>query len=156
VLAEDGYLARANVFATVAAASLLGAALVLRTAALIPFAVAVLGAEYVAIVGFEADALDTRAPVVAGGLIALAELGYWSLELRGGVTDESGTYLRRIAVLATLSLGVVALGAFLLALVAAVTTGGPVVDVVGAAAAVGAVALLALASRGAAAPYQDG
>jgi hypothetical protein len=156
VLAEDGYLARANVFATVAAIALLGVALVLRTALLIPFGLVVLGAEYVAIVGFEADALDTRAPVVAGALIALAELAYWSLELRGGVADESGTYLRRVAVLATLSLAVVALGALLLALVAAVTAGGPVVDVIGAAAAVSAVALLALASRGAGAPYKGG
>jgi hypothetical protein len=94
--------------------------------------------------------------VVAGALIALAELAYWSLELRGGVADESGTYLRRVAVLATLWLAVVALGALLLALVAAVTAGGPVVDVIGAAAAVSAVALLALASRGAGAPYKGG
>ena len=65
-------------------------------------AIALLGAEYVAILGFEADALDTRAPLVAGALLAVAELAYWSLELRVPVVDEAGTYLRRIALLATL------------------------------------------------------
>ena len=70
-----------------------------------------LGAEYVAILGVEADALDTQAPLVAGALLAVAELAYWSLELRAPVVDEAGTYLRRIALLATLVLGVVGLGA---------------------------------------------
>ena len=113
----------------------------------IPAAVALLGGEYVAIVGFEADALDTRAPLVAGALLAVAELAYWSLELKVPVADEAGTSLRRFALIAALVLGALALGAVLLALVEAVSAGGPAVDLLGAAAAVGALALLALAAR---------
>jgi len=147
VLAEDGYLARTNVSVTIAALALLAGGLVLSIPVTIPAAVALLGAEYVAILGFETDALHTQAPLVAGALLALAELGYWSLELRVPVADEAGTYLRRIALLATLLLGVVGLGAVVLTLVEIVAAGGIAVDIAGAAAALGAVALLALAAR---------
>jgi hypothetical protein len=147
VIADDGYLARANVVGTVLALAVLAGGLVLSVPATIPAAVALLGAEYVAILAFEADALDTRAPLVAGALFAVAELAYWSLELRRPVADEAGTSLRRLGLLAGLVVGVLALGAVLLAVVEAATTGGPAVDILGAVAAVGALALLALAAR---------
>lgn len=126
---------------------LLAAGLALRVALVIPVAVAVLGAEYVALLAFEGEALDTRAPLVAAALLAVAELGYWSLELRRPVADEAGTSLRRLGLLAALLLGVLALGVVMLALVEAVSLAGPAFDLLGAVAAVGALALLALAAR---------
>jgi hypothetical protein len=146
-IAADEHLVRANVVASVAALTVLAADLALRLPVTVPAAIAILGAEYVAILGFEADALDTRAPLVAGALLAVAELAYWSLELRGPVVDEAGTYLRRIALLATLVVSVVGLGAIMLALVEVVDTGGVAVDILGAAAAFGALGLVALAAR---------
>jgi hypothetical protein len=131
----------------VTAALLLAAGLALRVAIAIPVAVAILGTEYVALLGFEGEALDTRAPVVGAALLAVAELGYWSLELRRPVADEAGTSLRRLGLLAVLLAGVLALGVVLLALVEAVSTGGPAIDLLGAVAAIGALALLALAAR---------
>ena len=133
--------------ATVVALTVLAAGLVLRIPVSVPAAIALLGAEYIAILGFEADTLDTQAPVVAGALLAVAELAYWSLELRGPVVDEAGTYLRRIALLATLIVGVVGVGAIMLTLVEVVEAGGIAVDVLGAVAAFGALGLLALAAR---------
>jgi hypothetical protein len=147
VIAEDGYLARANMIVTVAALAVLTLGLALNVPVAVPAAIALLGAEYVAILGFESDALDTRAPLVAGALLAIAELAYWSLELRVAVVDEAGTYPRRIALLATLVLSVIGLGVVLLTLVETVAAGGVAVDILGAAAALGAVALLALAAR---------
>jgi hypothetical protein len=147
VTAEDGYLTRANVLVTLAALAVLAAGLVLSVPASVPVAIVLLGAEYVAIVAFETDALDPRSPLVAGSLLAVAELAYWSLELRGVVDDEAGTYLRHIALLATLILGTVVLGAVLLTLVEVVAAGGVALDILGAAAALGAVALLALTAR---------
>lgn len=138
---------RLNAAAASAAALLLAGGLARRFAVTIPAAVALLGAEYVALLGAEGDALDPRAPLVAGALLAVAELGYWSLELRGRVADEAGTYLRRIALLATLLLGVMGAGVVLLTVVEAVSTRGTAIDLVGALAAVGAVALLAVAAR---------
>jgi hypothetical protein len=147
VMAEDGYLVRANVIITVAALAVLAVGLVLSLPLTVPAAVALLGAEYVVILAFETDAIDTRAPLVAGALLAVAELAYWSLELRRPVADEAGTSLRRLALLAALLFGVVAFGAVILALVEAIEAAGPAVDVLGAVAAVGALALLALAAR---------
>ncbi len=146
-IAADGYLVRANVVASVVALTVLAAGLALRIPVSVPAAIALLGAEYVAILGFEADTLDTQAPLVAGALLAVAELAYWSLELRGPVVDEAGTYLRRIALLATLVVGVVGVGAIMLTLVEVVEAGGIAVDILGAVAAFGALALLALAAR---------
>jgi hypothetical protein len=146
-ITDDPYLVRTNVAASVVAITVLAAGLAFRLPVTIPVAIALLGAEYVAILGFEAEALDTQAPLVAGSLLAIAELGYWSLELRGAVVDEAGTYLRRIALLATLVVGVVGIGAIMLTLVEVVATGGIAVDILGAAAAFGALALLALAAR---------
>lgn len=147
VLADDGYLVRANVIASVIALAVLAAGLVLNLPAAIPTAVGLLGAEYVAILGFETEALDARAPLVAAALLVAAELAYWSLELRIPVVDEAGTYLRRVALLALLALGVIGVGAVVLTLVEVVAAGGVAVDIVGAAAALVALALLALASR---------
>lgn len=138
---------RGNATLAALAALLLAAGLAARIAVAIPVAVALLGAEYVALLEVEGEALDARAPVVAAALLAVAELGYWSLELRGGVDDEPGTYLRRLALLAALLLGVTTFGVVLLAVVEAVQAEGPALDVLGAVAAVGALALLALAAR---------
>jgi len=145
--AKEELLVRANVAAGLTAALLLAAGLALRVALAIPVAVALLGAEYVTLLGFEGEALDTRAPLVAAALLAVAELGFWSLELRRPVAEEAGTSLRRLALLAGLLLGVLALGVVLLAVVDAVSAGGPAVDLLGAVAAVGALALLAVAAR---------
>ena len=145
--ADEGLLVRANATAALTAALLLAAGLALRFAVAIPVAVAIVGAEYVALLGFEGEALDSRAPVVAAGLLAVAELGYWSLELRRPVADEAGTSLRRLGLLAAQLVGVLALGVALLAVVEAVAAGGPAVDLLGAVAAVGALVLLALAAR---------
>ena len=145
--ADEGVLTRANAAAGATAALLLAAGLALRVAIVVPLAVALLGAGYVALLGFEAESLDVHAPVVAAALFAVAELAYWSLELRGAVADERGTYLRRLGLLAATLAAVTLLGVGLLALVETVETSGVGADLLGAAAAIGAVALLALASR---------
>jgi hypothetical protein len=144
---DEGMLSRANATAGATAAAVLAAGLLVRVALAVPVAVALLGAGYVALLGFEGDSLDTRAPLVAAALFAIAELGYWSLELRGAVADERGTYLRRAALLAANLAAVTLLGVGLLAIVETVEAGGVAVDLVGAAAAIAALALLALAAR---------
>lgn len=145
-IAEDGYLVRATLLAAFGSAALLAGGLVLRRSIVIPAAVCVLAAPYVASLGFEVDGLDTRAPLIAGLLFAVAELAYWSLELRDTLADEPGTYLRRIALLAGLAVGTIAAGTVVLALVEGISTAGAAVDLAGAIAAVGAIALLALAA----------
>ena len=145
-IAEDGYLVRATLVATLLAAVLLAGGLVLRWPVLIPAAVCMLATPYVAALGFELDALDTRAPLIAALLFVVAELAYWSLELRGALADEPGTYLRRVALLALLAVVTIAGGTVVLAIVGAIAARGVAIDLLGAVAAVGAIALLALAA----------
>ena len=140
-------LVRANAAAAVAAVAALALALLVRLPVLVVAAPALVGAEYAALLGFEGEGLDLRAPLLAAVLYGASELAYWSLELRGRVADEAGTYLRRIALLAALLVATVAGGIGLLALVEAVTARGVALDVLGALAAVATIALLVLAAR---------
>ncbi len=145
-IAEDGYLVRATLLAAFVAAAALAAGLVLRRPIVIPGAICLLAAPYVAALGFEIDGIDTRAPLLAALLFVVAELAYWSLELRGTLADEPGTYLRRVALLATLALVTIAAGTVVLVVVERVAARGVAIDLLGAIAAVGAIALLALAA----------
>ena len=124
---------------------LLAGGLVLRWPVLVPAALVALGAGYAALLALEGGALDERAPLVAAALFVVAELAYWSLELRDAVADEPGAYARRLALLAALGLGALAVGAGLLAVVDA--GGGIGIEVAGAVAAVAALAIVALAAR---------
>ena len=115
--------------------------------AAIPAAIVVLGAGYAAMLAVEGDLLDTRAPVLAAALFAVAELGYWSLELREAVADEPGTYLRRLGLLSGLTLGALALGQLMLVLVDVSERGGIAIEAVGVVAAVAALAIVAASGR---------
>ena len=145
-IAEDGYLVRATLLAAFVASALLAGGLSLRRPVVIPAAIVVLAVPYVAALGFEIDGIDTRAPLLAGLFFLIAELAYWSLELRGTLADEPGTYLRRVALLAGLTVVTIGAGTAMLAVVEGVAARGIAIDLVGAVAAVGAIALLALAA----------
>ena len=140
-------LRAANAVAGGFALVLLLAGLLLRVPAAIPAALGVLGAEYAALLAVEDGALDGRAPVLAASLFAIAELGYWSLELRDAVADEPGTYLRRLGLLSGLTLGALAVGELMLVLVDVSERGGIAIEAVGVVAAVAALAIVAAAGR---------
>lgn len=119
----------------------------MRLPVAVPLAVVALGAGYGISLGIQGGTLDGRAPVLAAALFLLAELAYWSLELREAVADEPGTYLRRIGLLSALALGALAVGAGLLAIVDAGERGGVSLEALGAFAAVAALAIVALSTR---------
>ena len=147
VLSVEAGLRSWSALLGVPAVVLLAAGIALRRPAAIPGSLALLGATYALRLLTGPNTLDGDAPVVAAALFALAEVAYWSLELRDGVADESGSHLRRIGLLASFAVGVVVIGVALLALVEAVGTTGLALEALGAAAAVAAFALLRLASR---------
>jgi hypothetical protein len=144
---EEPVLRAANAVAGGFALVLLLAGLLLRMPAAVPAALVVLGAEYAAVLAVEGGALDSRAPVLAASLFAIAELGYWSLELRDAVADEPGTYLRRLGLLSGLTLGALAVGELMLVLVDLSERGGIAIEAVGVLAAVAALAIVAAAGR---------
>jgi len=144
---EDELVRWTNVAAGGLAGVLLAGGLALRRPVSVPLALLALGAGYATSLGVEGAALDGRAPVLAAALFLLAELAYWSLELREAVVEEAGAYLRRIGLLSALALGALAVGAGLLAVVDAGERSGLALEALGAVAAVAALALVALTTR---------
>lgn len=116
----------------------------------IAWALVLLAVEYAASLAVaDAETVDAAAPLVAAGLLVLAELAYWSLELRGPGREET-LVLRRLSALAALAVASIGLGALLVALTAAPLGGGLLWDAGGVAAAAGTIGILAwLASRAA-------
>lgn len=146
MVAEEDYLVRWTLFATLVTATCLTTAVLLRRSFPIALGILVIALPYVAILTLETESLDARAPLLGALLFGATELGYWSLELRGSLTDEPGTYLRRVALIASLVFATFLGGTVVLALVEAFGTGGATVDALGAAAALAVLALLALAA----------
>jgi hypothetical protein len=137
---------------TVGATAALGAltlatGLLLRRAVAIPAALVLLGGSYGLLLTLDDLPLDHRATAVSAALLVVAELAYWALELRGEVTDEPGSYARRLATLALLACCTAAVAGGLLALVDLLGRGGVAIEIVGAAAALGSLLLLLSLAR---------
>jgi hypothetical protein len=120
---------------------------VLGWSSLVPASVGLMGAAYAVHLALDDPALDTRAPLLAAGLLLAAELAYWSLEELQNVRTEAREQLRRLAVVVLLALSGLLVGAVLLAVADVARTRGLAVDLLGAAAAASALLLLVLVAR---------
>ena len=131
----------------VVGALLVAGAVVRPTAALVPWGVASLGAAYaLALVVSDRD-LDVAAGFVAGGLLLVGELAYWSVEARDWPREDSSAARVRLAGLLILALAGATIGTLLVAAGAAVPADLGLVQVAGALGAVGALVALALLAR---------
>lgn len=149
---ESGGLQRVTVRIAALAVVALVAALVLGWPRLVTLAIALAGGTYAAELAFDDVPLDLSVPVIAAGLVLVAELAYWSLEERPRVPGDPGDGLRHAALVAALALGALVVGVALVALVEAVQTEGLALDVVGAIAASAILAAVLLAPRARARP----
>ena len=111
----------------------------------IPWPLVVLAGDYAWSLG--GGGINQWAPVVAGALLTIAELAYWSLELRSRTQDAERLTERRAGLVAALGVGSVALGGFVLAATSVQLGTGITADLVGAAAAVAALAVVATLAR---------
>jgi hypothetical protein len=145
--AEDDTLVEVGLRITVLALLALVASLVLGWPVLVPVSLFLLGGLYAAQLAVDDAALDGAAPLVAAGLLATAELGYWSLEEREPCRADPGEVLRRVGFVALLVLGALLVAGSVLALVDVVRAGGLVLDLVGATAAALALAVVVVAHR---------
>jgi hypothetical protein len=119
-------------------------AVALGRAGLVAAGLVVVLAGYAAsVVARDSAALDPAAPLVGGTLLVVAELAYWSVELRGKESEGRSVLVRRLAMLAALTAGAIGLGAGVLAATALPLGGGVVWNLVGVGAAVAALALIA-------------
>jgi hypothetical protein len=106
-----------------------------------------LGAAYVVALYAGTHVLDEAAPLVAAGLLACAELANWSLEEQLPVRADRGLLVARARAVGILVGAGLAAAALVLAVTAAPVGGGLVWTVLGAAAAVVALAVVAVLAR---------
>jgi len=129
----------------------LGAILLLAIAlagpfpSLMPWPLVVLAGAYALQLGD--GGVDQSAPIYAGGLLATAELAYWSAELRGRAQDAERLTERRAALIVALAIFTVAAGGIVLAGTSLRIGSGIATDLLGAAAAVAAVGVVAALAR---------
>jgi hypothetical protein len=126
-------------------AALLTAA-VLRVAELVPAGIILVAGEYAAFLLLEHETLDPAAPLVAAALVLAAELGHSALEpplVRAG----PGLAARRGARLAGRTAAAAAIAVLVLAVSVTEIRSGLAVELVGIAAAVAALGLVALLAR---------
>jgi hypothetical protein len=112
---------------------------------LIPWPLVVLAGAYAWTLGD--GSIDQWAPVYAGGLLAVAELAYWSIEVRGRAQDAERLTERRASLIATLALVAVAAGGLVFAATSLRIGSGVATDLLGVAAAVAALAVVAALAR---------
>jgi hypothetical protein len=130
-----------------AALALLALGLAGRWRAPVGVGLALFGAQYAVLFTAHGRSLDEAAPVYAAGFLLVAELAYWSLERRAAAWTEHGLLLRRLAHLLGVCFAAAALAALVLVAAASGGGGGVALEALGAAAAVGAVAVVAVLVR---------
>jgi len=129
----------------VLATVVLALGLVAAIPSLVPLSAVLLAAGYGSALAIEHRQLDLGAAVVAAGLLLLCELAFWSLELRAAIAADPGSRLLRLAFLLGLAAAAVAACGLVLAAVDLAATGGLLIEIVGALAAVAAIGLLVVA-----------
>jgi hypothetical protein len=128
-----------------AAILLLALGLVWPLPSLLPWPLVALAGAYAWTLG--GGDVDQWTPVYAGGFLAVAELAYWSVELRGRAQDAERLTERRAALIATLALVAVGAGGLVLAATSLRIGSGVATDLLGVAAAVAALMLVAALAR---------
>jgi hypothetical protein len=130
-----------------AAAALVLLALSLAGAfvSLVPWPLVLLAAAYVW--GIGGGEVDQWSPLYAAALLGIAELAYWSIELRGRTHDAERLNERRASLIVVLALVTIVCGGVVLAATAVPIGRGVAIDLLGAAAAVAAVAVIAAIAR---------
>ncbi len=123
------------------AVALLALAVAAGFPSLIPWPLVLLTGAYA--LKLRGGPIDQWAPVYAGALLGVAELAYWSLELRGRAQDAERLTERRAGLIVTLAALAVVVGGLVLAATSLRIGSGIAIDLLGATAAVAALAVLA-------------
>ena len=121
---------------------LLGAGLLNVWAPLHAAGVACLAAAYLILLYVRGIEFDGAAPAVAGALLLVTELAWFSLEQATTAANPPHLLARRLALIGGLAVGAVGIGYLLLLVAAAPLPGGLAYTAAGAAAALAAIGLL--------------
>ncbi len=109
--------------------------------------IALLAATFLLRVQLDPSTASAWSPLVAGALLLLAELGYWSFELDGSAASGSGWVARRLLETIALVAGAAALSELVLDLGAVLPVSGGWILVLGVGAAVGLLAMMPRLAR---------
>ncbi|HEV7215603.1 MAG TPA: hypothetical protein VGP33_10810 [Chloroflexota bacterium] len=124
-----------------------GAALAWQRPVLLPLAILILAAEYLTTQGVQWPAINPTAPVYAGGLLLLAEVGSWSLEPLWPRRADPDLNRRRALHIAGIVLVAIVIDAVLLLVATLPVPSNLALTVAGGVAAAGGLALVALLAR---------
>lgn len=105
---------------------------------------AALGGEYAVLFAAESRAFDELTPLYAGGFILVAELAFWSVERRIPAWSDPGLVEWRLAYLVGAFAGAAVVAGLVLVVAAAAGGGGVALEVVGVAATIAALGLVAI------------
>jgi len=126
---------------------LLVLALLGRYSGLLPWVLAVAGAQYTTFLVIRESSIDGYAPIFGAGLLLVAELAYWSIERRVPGPPGEGLTSRRGSLLIAACIAAGGIGGLILAMAELSVRGGLWLEALGVAAAVGAIAVLARLAR---------
>jgi hypothetical protein len=126
---------------------LLVVALAGRFEGLLPWVLALAGAQYAAFLVIRETAVDPYAPIYGAGLLLVSELAYWAIERRVPGMPGEGLTFRRATLIVAAVIASGGIGGLILAMSETSVRGGLWLEALGVAAAVGAVALLARLAR---------
>jgi len=146
VLREGGHDLLLLVVGSLALAALL-VGLLLRWSAALAVGVALLGAQQALRLELGPDALDAWTPVVAGALLLVAELAWWSIEPRIPAWTQRGLALRRAATVMLACFAATIVSAAVVVVAGEPVSGGTVLELTGVVAAVGTLAVVAWIAR---------
>jgi hypothetical protein len=121
--------------------------LALRWSAALALGVGVLGTQQAVRLALGANALDAWTPAIAGALLLVAELAWWSIEQRVRSWAQPGLATRRLAIVALACIGGSVVSGLVVVAAGAPLEGGLALELLGVAAAAAALALLALVAR---------
>jgi len=127
------------------ALALLAVGLTFSLTSLFPWPLVILAALYTWTLG--GGEVDQWSPVYAGAFLTLAELAYWSVELRGRAQDSERLTERRLVLIVVLALTGVAVSGFVLAATSLDIGSGIGIDLLGVVAAVAALVVVARLAR---------
>ena len=126
---------------------LIAAAVILARGPLVTWGLLGLAAAYAVTLADE-PGVDGASPLVATGLLLVAELGYWSVELAATAREEAAVAVRRLAALGALAAAALVLATFVLAATAVPLSSSTIWNAVGILAAAAVLALIARLARG--------
>jgi len=129
------------------ALAVLLAGLILRWSAALAVGVALLGAQQATRLALGPEAVDEATPLIATGLLLVAELAWWSVEPRVPAWWQLGVLARRLGTLVLTCVAALAVSAVVVVAAGAPVNGGTLLELVGVLAAAAALALLAAVAR---------